>query len=137
MRVRPIYGSGGQYVKLEPTDSSHRIGPQPASDGWVCCRAALYPAESIEKSIGYPIVAEASKLHPLPMNRRSEIVHHAKRDSAGGEETGAGRCGRRSKSAARIQKLSSRRSVMPVVRRSSALTEADDLLRNLISTLRA
>ena len=70
MRVRPIYGSGGQYVKLEPTDSSHRIGPQPASDGWVCGRAALYPAESIEKSIGYPIVAEASKLHPLPMNRR-------------------------------------------------------------------
>ena len=40
-RVRPIYSSGSRYVKLEPTRSSHRIGLQPASDGWVCCRPVL------------------------------------------------------------------------------------------------
>ena len=79
-RVRPIYSSGSRYVKLEPTRSSHRIGLQPASAGWVCCRAVLYPElRASRKTSARPMVAEGSKLRPLPMNHRVA-------DRASGEE---------------------------------------------------
>ena len=50
-------------------------------------------------------------LCPLPMNHGSPIVHQAKSGCAGGEEIASGSGDRCTKSAARIQKRSSRRSV--------------------------
>ena len=66
-RVRPILSSGGQHVPVPHTVS----GSNQRRMNECAVGAALYPrADSIEKIIGCPMVAEVNKFHPLPMNHR-------------------------------------------------------------------
>jgi len=111
-------GSGPLTVRAVSTRTYRFLGlcRAPTSVGWDDCaiETAFYPNLSAWiKASGCPMVAEANELFPLPIATRSEIVHQTKRGRAAGEEAGASGCGRCTKSVARIQKRSSRRSVTP------------------------
>ena len=114
-------GSAFRAIGQSPTRNAlvseiRRDCKELAGVGWDDCaiETAFYPNLSAWiKASGCPMVAEANELFPLPIATRSEIVHQAKRGRARGEEAGVSGCGRGTKSVARIQKRSSRRSVTP------------------------